>query len=605
MAHGLNIQDVVNVQVNLTPLAAAFRNFGALLIVGSTPVIDVAERIRVYTTLSGVADDFGTTPPEFGAADLFFSQSPQPSILYMGRFVQTDCAGLLRCGVLSPQQQLMSNFTPLINAGYFCFIDGAPVSVSGMNFSDELNLNGVAAQVQITTSFLKPGVTFTWDSNLERFTLQSGTTGPNSSVGYMSAPRASGSIAFTVIPANGDTIHLNGETIIFVTTPPTGSEVQIGATLAATMENLILFLNESTDATIRAMNYYMVGTTLYCVAANPGAAGDSIMISASAATASGPTLAGGSGADFSVLVNGTSTTASFPVQGQAAETPLACIETLDDFSGQWYGALFATAVPISDADHIAVAGYIEGAARSHIYGVTTAEPTVLDPVNNTDIASSMQALNYFRTFVQYSTSSLWAAASMFGRAFTVNFNANNSTITLKFKVEPGVRAETLTESQSATLRAKNCNVFINYDTNTALQAIIQEGVMSNGYFFDEVHGTDWLQNNIQIRLWNLLRTAATKIPQTDPGVNMLVNECVNAMEDAVFNGLIAPGQWNAAGFGQLHQGDYLNKGYYCFVIPMAQQSQTDREQRKAPPIQIAGKFAGAIHFAYVIVTVER
>ena len=77
------------------------------------------------------------------------------------------------------------------------------------------------------------------------------------------------------------------------------------------------------------------------------------------------------------------------------------------------------------------------------------------------------------------------------------------------------------------------------------------------------------------------------------------------MNMAVYNGMCAPGQWNVAGFGQLNQGDYLNEGYYCWVIPVRQQDQADREARKAPPIQVAAKLAGAVHFAYVIVTVNR
>ena len=75
---GLSVSDVVNVQVNMTPLAVPLRNFGALCIAGSSTVIDVNERIRQYSTLDGVAVDFGSTAPEFLAADLFFSQSPQP-----------------------------------------------------------------------------------------------------------------------------------------------------------------------------------------------------------------------------------------------------------------------------------------------------------------------------------------------------------------------------------------------------------------------------------------------------------------------------------------------------------------------------------------------
>jgi hypothetical protein len=75
--------------------------------------------------------------------------------------------------------------------------------------------------------------------------------------------------------------------------------------------------------------------------------------------------------------------------------------------------------------------------------------------------------------------------------------------------------------------------------------------------------------------------------------------------EAVNNGLIAPGQWNASGFGQLETGDYLQTGYYIFTPPVASQPQAIREQRIAPPLQIALKLAGAIHEIDCIVDVNR
>jgi hypothetical protein len=256
----------------------------------------------------------------------------------------------------------------------------------------------------------------------------------------------------------------------------------------------------------------------------------------------------------------------------------------------------------ADADVLAVAAYIEAASPARIYGVTTQSAAVIDPTSTSDIASQLKALTYKRTFVQYSSSSAHAAASLFGRAFTVDFTGNKTTITLKFKNEPGVTAETLTESQAAALTAKNCNVFINYSNATA---IIQQGVMVNGYYFDEVQGLDWLQNDVQTAIFNLLYTSPTKIPQSDAGVNQIVATCESAMVQAVNNGLLAPGVWSAAGFGALQQGQTLAKGYYIYAAPVSSQSQADREARKAPTLQIAAKLAGAVHSANLIINVNR
>jgi len=77
------------------------------------------------------------------------------------------------------------------------------------------------------------------------------------------------------------------------------------------------------------------------------------------------------------------------------------------------------------------------------------------------------------------------------------------------------------------------------------------------------------------------------------------------LSQAVSNGLVAPGQWNAEGFGQLLTGDYLPEGFYIYTQPIATQDQTVREQRIAPPLQIAVKLAGAIQEVDAIINVNR
>ncbi|SPP31653.1 hypothetical protein ARAF_0795 [Arsenophonus endosymbiont of Aleurodicus floccissimus] len=57
--------------------------------------------------------------------------------------------------------------------------------------------------------------------------------------------------------------------------------------------------------------------------------------------------------------------------------------------------------------------------------------------------------------------------------------------------------------------------------------------------------------------------------------------------------------------GQLSNCDMLTKGYYFYIQPLAEQAQSEREKRKAPPIQVVCKLAGAVHFADVFITIVR
>jgi len=383
MPQGLPLSGIVNVDIIMSPAATAGRNFGAMLIMGTSTVIPLTERLRLYTSAADIGTDFGLDSAEYQAASLYFSQSPQPQQLYIGRWAKT---------------------------------------------------------------------------------LASGEEG-------------------------------------------------------------------KTEALAEAVN--------------------------------------------------------------------AALEY-----ASWYGLAVATAADdvVSDEDILAVAAAIEAAGQSRVFAVTTASEATLSATSTTDLAARLKAAGYARTFVQYSTHSRFAAVSAFARAFTVNFSGSNTTLTLKFKTEPGVTYETLSASQAAVLESKRVNAYVLFANDSA---ILQQGVMANGDFFDERHGLDWLQNYVQTNLYNLLYTSTSKIPQTEAGITRLLSNVEASMDQAVTNGLIAPGVWNGGAIGQLAAGDTLTKGYYAYAQPLALQAQADREARKAPLIQVACKLAGAVHYADVQINVVR
>lgn len=490
----LPVNQIVNVGVQLTPAGAQAQSLSNLLVMGTSTVIDTVERYRIYGELSSVAADFGTSAEEYLAAQKWFSQSPQPTNLIVGRWMKLAARGGLRGATLSAAQQAMTVWNAITTGSFKITKDGgAPIDITGLNFSAAANLNAVAAIIQNAMT----GITCVWNANYQRFEFESTTAGPTSSIGFLVA--------------------------------------------AATGTN--------------------ISSILGCASTSSGA---------------------------------------YLYVGQALETAVAATTLMDGEIGQqWYGLVIPSAV---NADHLAVAAYIEGATVKHVYGLTSTEAAALVAAATTDIGYLLSELGYKRTMYQYSSSDAVAVVSAMARIMTTNYNGNNTVITLKFKQEPGVVAEYLNVTQAAALKAKNYNVFVNYANDTA---IIQDGVMADGTFVDIVMGTDWLAVTIQNELYNLLYTSTTKIPQTDSGMQLLTTACEAVCSQAVLNGLLAPGQWNAGGFGLLGQGDYLQKGYYIYNAPVSSQSQSDRASRLAMPIQIAAKLAGAIHSADVLVTVNQ
>lgn len=599
---GLPVSRLINVDIVLTPVAAQAPNLNSCLIVGSSDVIDVEERIRSYANIEEVAADFGVDAPEYDAALLFFGQSPQPNLLFIGRWAEEATNGLLETGAVPAAGQLPSVWTGITTGNFFVYVDGVPYSVSGQNFSAVTNMNGVATVIETALAALAAGATVVWDADRNQFVIGSGTTGVNSTVSFLEAPTATGKVTFAGQPADGNTLTLNGTTTTFVDADPGAGEVLIGGNLAATLANLLTFLRASEDAQLVKFEYMVSGSILYLNAAASGAGGNALTLARVGAnmTVSGATLAGGSGVDISHMMRGLSTDGGNVVEGIAAETPVEAVIALDNQSQYWYLMTFASET-ITSEQILDVAAYIEASDNKHIYGVSSTDANIANPDSTTDIAYLLKAAGYNRSLVQYSQNP-YSVASFFGRAVTVNFAGNSTVITMMYKAEPGVVAENLNTTQANAIRAKNANVYAAYNNNTA---IVQYGTVASGTYFDDIQDTDWLAYSMQTAIFNLLYTSATKIPQTDAGNHLIANAIEAACAQAVANGTLAPGQWNANGFGQLKQGDYLPKGYYIYAPPIYLQSQADREARKSVPFQVAAKLAGAIHTVDVIVNVNR
>ena len=480
----LPVTGVVNVTVDMAPKAAQLRSFGACLIIGASDVIDINERIRSYSSIEDVAQDFGTSAAEYAAATVFLGQSPKPSEIQIGRWAMSPTSGLARGRILSTDEQALTKFTGVTSGAFDVTIDGQKVSITELSLEGSASLDAVASKV---TDKLNSKGTCSWDG--ARFVIKSVSTGKASKVASIT----------------------------------------------------------STEAT-KAL-----------------------------------------GLDSGVV----------SVDGIDKESLADAISEFLDFQS-WYMAYVAA--PHEDEDVKAAAAIIEAANPSRIIGFTVQDTQEIDPTQKDDtLGAALKALGYNRTMLMYSSTEPQACASIMGRMSTVNFEGSNTTITLKFKQAPGVASENLRSSQAAVLSGNNVNVFAAYQNDTS---ILQEGTMSSGWFIDEVHGLDWLQNYIQTGLWNLLYTTS-KVGQDDAGIEMIRAKVCSLLDQGVRNHLIAPGVWNGNEFGSLKQGDTLSSGYYVYIQPLNEQSQVDREARKAPPIQIAVKLAGAIHFIDVAITVNR
>lgn len=195
------------------------------------------------------------------------------------------------------------------------------------------------------------------------------------------------------------------------------------------------------------------------------------------------------------------------------------------------------------------------------------------------------------------------AAAYASRGLAVNYSGSNTTLTMNLKDLSIVPID----RQISENVLNKCET-VGADVYCSLEGLGKVLSYAQGnYYFDQLTNRIWLLTTIQREVFNVLATTRTKIPQTEQGMQMLETACRRTCNQGVVNGMLAPGTWNSSDtFGNLDDfhRNIEEFGYYIYHLPVAQQSQSEREQRKAPVIQIACKEAGAVHFANITISIE-
>lgn len=216
-----------------------------------------------------------------------------------------------------------------------------------------------------------------------------------------------------------------------------------------------------------------------------------------------------------------------------------------------------------------------------------------------------QATDYATRCLYYGGSAQQArlfAAAYAAKLLSVNFTGSNTAITMNLKQLTTILPDnTVTQTVYNALKVAGVDAYVSY---AGVPAVVSNG--TNKYA-DEIANLVWLVTSLKVNGFNLLAQVGTKVPQTEAGVSLLKTAYRQVLEQGVTNGYIAAGKWTSAEFFG-NQEDFINniqqRGYYIYSQPVAQQSAVDREERKAPLIQIAVKEAGAIHSTNVIVSIN-
>ncbi len=271
----------------------------------------------------------------------------------------------------------------------------------------------------------------------------------------------------------------------------------------------------------------------------------------------------------------------------------SALNRIDAKDNTWYAFAF-TKETRDNTDVEDAASWAEPLIKQ-FYTVTNNESTK-SSASTTDIAFFLNSQGYRRTWVQYSTfPDEYPEVSASGRAATVDFDLDNSTLTLKFKISPTITPQIeLTTADLVVFRAKGTNAYIIVANSTMISdSIMSVGV---GVYQDTIHGVDWLQNEMETNVFNRLYQSLTKVPLTDEGGAILEREVIAALDQGVRNGLIAP--------GEDIDGVFLPLGYITSVQKVVDIPAADIAARIGPTITFTAIGAGAIHSIQINGVVE-
>lgn len=363
-----------------------------------------------------------------------------------------------------------------------------------------------------------------------------------------------------------------------VTVTATGLDFSIVTTLAGVAA---LLDTNIAGATVAVNNGYFTitssttGVTSLLTFMEPGAAGTFIGGILTMSSGTGGTLTQGAA---SVIL---------PIETKVQS--LSALKSKVNFKG----GVFTDVVLDAEVDDLALWAQ---ANQTIIYNVFSGSSYLAVAANNPVWAVKLAGQSAFRCLYSKAGNRLYAATYM-ARTHTVNFNAENSAITMNLK---GLNVPAESYDQPEIDAATRVGLDI-YTTIKDTPVVLTSGAND---FVDNVYNIAGFVDAVQTDMFNALKSTGTKFAQTTRDVNKLVAQGEKTTRGFVRAGVFAPGAWSSPdSFGNINtfNRNIEQFGFYWLAGLLKDQPQVDRQARKSPVLQAAVKNAGAIHSADIII----
>jgi hypothetical protein len=260
----------------------------------------------------------------------------------------------------------------------------------------------------------------------------------------------------------------------------------------------------------------------------------------------------------------------------AAGTAVA--DDLDAILGEdavWYGLVMAERVKQTQLD---AAEWTE--ANDRLFVTATDEADVLVAGTSTDLISVLGDTNYYRTAVLYHTDAAteYPDAAWAARVFTIQPGAE----TWALKGLASITASTLTATQRNTVFTKGGNAFEQYQTSVSRT---NPGKVAAGEWIDVIRFRDWLKDTIQVNMVQMMINR-DKVPYTDAGIQLCVNNLRKSLQEGQNVGGIAP--------DELDENGETVPGF-VITYPRSVDVSSSIKASRVLSLGFTARLAGAIH----------
>jgi hypothetical protein len=251
------------------------------------------------------------------------------------------------------------------------------------------------------------------------------------------------------------------------------------------------------------------------------------------------------------------------------------LDAITDEDQSWYGLVMVERVKQTQLD---AAEWTE--ANDRLFITATDESDVLNAGVTTDLLSVLKNTRYYRTAALFHTNAAteYPDAAWAGRVFTIKPGAE----TWALKQLASVTPSPLTATQKQTVVNKGGNTFEFYQAQIALT---NPGKVAAGEWIDVIRFRDWLKDVIQVNMAQMMINR-DKVPYTDPGIQLCVNNLRKSLQEGQNVGGIAPDELDAS-----------NNTVPGFVItyPRSVELAPSIKASRVLSLGFTARLAGAIH----------